>query len=267
MARVDAALLRRRDVLAAGVLCLAGGLGAGWVGEEAGAAQRSGRTTTAAARAAVDPRSVSRVRTDRPWLALTFDDGPDPAFTPAVLDTLARFGAVATFFVVGRNALAHPGLVARALAEGHVVANHTHDHLWLDQLHPAQVAAQLDRGSADLRSVGVPATGVFRPPRGLTDQTVAGLTRARGLRSVFWSDCLEAHHQGTTARAVGEVIDHARPGSIVLAHDGGRIDGPNPQWLDRSRTVDALPRLLAGLERRGLRTTTLPDLLAAAAGT
>jgi len=203
------------------------------------------------------------VRTDRPWLALTFDDGPDPAFTPAVLDVLARFGATATFFVVGRNALAHPHLVARAVAEGHVIANHTHDHRWLDRLDPAGVADEVDRGAADLAAVGVAASGIFRPPRGLTSPSVAGLTRRRGLRSVFWSDCLEAHHRGSRARSAGEVVDAAGPGSILLAHDGGRIDGPNPQRIDRSRTVESLPLLLAGLERRRLRTVTLPQLLRA----
>jgi chitooligosaccharide deacetylase len=195
-------------------------------------------------------------------VALTFDDGPDPAFTPAVLDVLAHFGATATFFVVGRNALAHPGLVARAVAEGHVVANHTHDHRWLDRLDAAEVADEVDRGAADLAAVGVAASGIFRPPRGLTSPAVAGLTRRRGLRSVFWSDCLEAHH-GSMSRSVGAVVDHAGPGSVVLAHDGGRIDGPNPQRLDRSRTVESLPGLLAGLERRRLRTVALPRLLQA----
>ena len=255
-------VLRRRDVLSAGALCLIGGLGAGLLGEEAGATPSQVRTTTSAARRAVDARAVSRVRTARPWLALTFDDGPDPAFTPAVLDVLAHFGATATFFVVGRNALAHPGLVARAVAEGHVVANHTHDHRWLDRLDPAAVADEVDRGAADLAAVGVTGSGIFRPPRGLTSPAVAGLTRRRGLRSVFWSDCLEAHH-GPMSHSVAAVVDRAGPGSVVLAHDGGRIDGPNPQRLDRSRTVESLPGLLAGLERRRLRTVTLPQLLRA----
>jgi len=68
-------------------------------------------------------------------------------------------------------------------------------------------------------------------------------------------------HTTARARSAGEVVDAAGPGAILLAHDGGRIDGPNPQRIDRSRTVQSLPLLLAGLERRRLRTVTLPQLL------
>jgi peptidoglycan-N-acetylglucosamine deacetylase len=253
--------LVRRELLVGAGFCLLG-LGALVTAEEGAAASRGGGpTTTPSARRAADRRAVSRVVTVEPVLALTFDDGPDPEYTPAVLDVLARFGVRATFFVVGRNALAHPELVTRAVREGHVVANHTRDHLWLDRLAREEVGSQIRQGRSDLARLGVYPNGLFRPPRGWTSPTVAEVTHRMGLRSVFWNDCLEAHHSVRIDDASAAVIGRAHPGSIILAHDGGRIAGPNPERIDRSRTVEMLPRVLAGIERRGLRAVTLHRLL------
>ena len=255
-------LLRRELMVGAGFCLLAAAAVA--AADEGGAASAAGGpTTTPAARRAVDARAVSRVRTGLPLVALTFDDGPDPDYTPHVLDVLARFGARATFFAVGRNAAAHPGLIARALREGHVVANHTRDHLWLDQVSRTRVESEVRDGGADLARLGVPGHGLFRPPRGWTSPTVAEVTERAGLRSIFWSDCIEAHARQDVRTAAAGIVRRAHHGSIILAHDGGRIDGPNPQRIDRSRTVETLPHVLAGLARRGLRSVTLPQLLRA----
>ena len=79
---------------------------------------------------AIDPRAVSSVPTSAPLVALTFDDGPDPAYTPRVLEILAQHQVRATFFMIGRSAARHPELVAAVLTAGHTIANHTQDHLW-----------------------------------------------------------------------------------------------------------------------------------------
>lgn len=218
-------------------------------------------TENAWSRELVDPDAVTTVPTAADAVALTFDDGPDPRFTPRVLDVLAAAGATATFFVVGRNALEHPDLVRRMVAEGHEVANHTQDHVWLDGLDAAAVRHQITTGSASLRAVGAPQPHLFRPPKGWTSRAVARGATGLGLRSVFWTDCLEARlHHGVPA-AVQLIADGARPGSVLLLHDGGRVTGPNPEQLDRSRTVEALPRLLAQLRRRGLAAVSLRRLL------
>lgn len=266
---------RRRFLASLAGTCLLAGL-AGVQEVEATEARSAGdggegnprhHTVVAAERALVDPRSFRRVWTTRPLVALTFDDGPDPEYTPRVLDILAHWGARATFFVVGRNAQARPDLLARALQEGHTLANHTMDHLYLDSLTTAAVAAQVDRGQAALRHQGAGSDPWFRPPRGWTSSTVASVTAGRGLRSVFWTDCLEAHAGGRGAAAVGAaaartVAGAAQPGSVLLAHDGGRITGPNPQRIDRSFTVETLPLLLRGLHARGLRPVSLTELVA-----
>ena len=222
---------------------------------------RSAHTDTSWSRMLVDSYAVSVVHTGADAVALTFDDGPDPRFTPRVLDVLAEAGATATFFVVGRNATEHPGLVRRIVGEGHEVANHTQDHIWLDGLDDAGVRGQIVTATASLRAAGAPAPQLFRPPRGWTSRTVARASAALGLRTVFWSDCLEAWlHHGVQAAAC-QVADGARPGSVLLLHDGGCVHGRNAEQLDRGPTVEALPRLLAQLRRRGLVVASLRPLL------
>lgn len=251
--------LRRRTVLRAVVSSCAVAAGGALAGEW----PLDPHTDSAWSRSLIDPEAVTRVDTAVDAVALTFDDGPDPRFTPHMLDVLARSGASATFFVVGRNALEHPELVRRILAEGHEVGNHTQDHVWLDRLGVGAVRAQITAGSASLRAVGAPEPHLFRPPRGWTTRDVARSATTLGLRSVFWTDCLEARlHTGVRAGATA-VADSARPGSVLLLHDGGSLTGPNAQHLDRGGTVEALPLLLANLRRRGLRAASLRQLLPA----
>ncbi|WP_242652704.1 polysaccharide deacetylase family protein [Intrasporangium flavum] len=219
-------------------------------------------TDSPALRHDVDPHGVTWVRTDRPWVALTFDDGPDPRFTPDVLDVLREYGCRATFFAVGRNVEAHPDLAARIVAEGHRLSNHTHDHLWLDRVDPDTITDQLVRGRRAVAAHDVTGASLVRPPRGWTSRVVARRTSDLALRSVFWSACLESslHDAPPTA---GEAFGASLSvGDVVLAHDGGRIEGPNPQDLDRSRSVAALPHVLERLRRRGLVGVPVQDLVA-----
>lgn len=245
---------RRQALLGAAGSCVVALAGA-----DRSASTGSAHTTTWATRAAVDPTAFHRVATREPLVGLTFDDGPDPDYTPAVLDVLARFGARATFFTIGRNIELHPGLARRALAEGHELANHTADHLWLDALGPRAVAEQLLGGGRALSGVG--GTGRwFRPPRGWTSPTVAASAGDLRLRSVYWTVCVEAHGTATRAATAEHLATGALPGTIVLAHDGGTVTGPNAQHVDRSFTLDTLPLLLRALERRGLRAVSVSRL-------
>ena len=196
-------------------------------------------------------------------IALSFDDGPDPAYTPEVLDILRHYDAKATFFVVGVNALAHPDLIAQQRAAGHSFGNHTFDHPDLDVLPGAEVASELERGRRALLDAGVPSTNLFRPPKGYTDRQVRVEADRDRYTTVFWDTCVERFVNHTsTRRGVRQVLQGVRPGGILLAHDGGTIAG-RAGSIDRSRTLAALPLVLETLRDRGYRFVDVPTLLAA----
>lgn len=185
-------------------------------------------------------------------IALTFDDGPDPRFTPAILDILRERGARATFFVVGEQAQRYPELIERILAEGHEIAHHTHSHPHMDRLSEAEVAAEMDECLAELRGQGAEPRW-YRPPRAKFDDTQDALAAERGMRVAMWARCLERQRFRTAEEMAYTVAAETCDGDIVLAHDG---------LLDRSRTVEALPLYLGCLEDCGIRSVTLSELAA-----
>ncbi len=191
-------------------------------------------------------------RQQRRELALTFDDGPDPATTPAVLDALADAGTHATFFVVLPLAQAHPEMLRRILAEGHEVAPHAvkHRHAWLRTpwsaaLEPVRAARRL----AEL--TGQPAR-YYRPPHGAyTLATLLGL-RWAGLLGVHWSvEGRDWKPDSTPKRSVRHVMAHVHPGAVVVLHDAG---------VGARITVPALPELLRRLQEREYSLVRLSEL-------
>lgn len=254
---LGALVVSRRTALTGAVLCAASGAGLA-VTDDGRLELALGPTSSPQSRRAADRDCVSYVRTHRPVLSLTFDDGPDPRYTPAVLDLLRRYDARATFFVVGANAAAHPDLVARMRAEGHEVANHTHDHAHLTEISDAEVRDQIARGR---RVIGDAGARLLRPPVGRTSTSVAEVARSLGERQAFWSSCLEAClHDGARVggTGLGEALD---PGAVVLAHDGGRVEGRWAQEYPRDQTVEALPHLLEALAARGLSSVPVGELV------
>jgi peptidoglycan/xylan/chitin deacetylase (PgdA/CDA1 family) len=192
-------------------------------------------------------RSATTSRT----IALTFDDGPDPRWTPAILDRLAAAGARATFFCCGRAAARHPGLVRRAAALGEV-ANHSWSHPDLGMMDATQVRAEIDRTHETLAAILGHPPRLFRPPYGNIRGAVLVAAAIHRYRLVLWSDVVQ--RAGATAdRDVARLTDALAPGQILLAHDGRG---------DRAGVVERLPRLLTSLHRAGYAVTTITDLLA-----
>ncbi|WP_164473428.1 polysaccharide deacetylase family protein [Deinococcus psychrotolerans] len=188
-------------------------------------------------------------------LALTFDDGPDPSTTPAVLNALAAVGARATFFVVVDKAEAHPDLIARMLSAGHQVELHAvkHRHTWLRS--PWGALLEPRRGAARLSKVLGRPVRYHRPPHGAyTLATVLG-QRWAGLTGAHWSVESRDWHPDFSAQAVRErVLSRSRPGAVTVMHDAGP---------GAAKTVAALPVLLSELQARGYAfhpLATLPGL-------
>ncbi|MGN6664629.1 MAG: polysaccharide deacetylase family protein [Solirubrobacterales bacterium] len=178
-------------------------------------------------------------------VALTFDDGPSVVQTPQVLAILDRLHAHATFFEEGRHVHGREALMRQILASGDEIGNHSFDH----PRDPGY--GELARTDRYIRR----ATGfepcLFRPPYGLLDPKVVSAARRTGLQIVLWSlDSHDDHHPGVAA-IESNVVAAARPGSIVLMHDGGH----HPQ------TVRALPAIIRGLRRLGFGFATVTELL------
>jgi peptidoglycan/xylan/chitin deacetylase (PgdA/CDA1 family) len=166
-------------------------------------------------------RAECRGRAGRMKVALTFDDGPDPASTPQLLDLLRREGISATFFCIGRNVAAHPELAARIVAEGHMLGNHSYRHPWfISILGGRWLRRELERAQRAIEE----ATGVraryFRPPSGMTGPNFARTLRRAGLTLVGW-DVRSFDTLGSARRVIERVVGKARDGSIILLHDGG----------------------------------------------
>lgn len=202
--------------------------------------------------------AVVRVDTGQRIVALTFDDGPDPRWTPRVLALLRQYHAHATFFEVGKNVVAHPDLVHAVLDDGNEIADHTWDHPDLEIVPTVVVKQEITDGANAITQVGAPPPKYFRPPKGFTDEAVGVLANANQYRTIFWDLCLEhfVDHTPNMPEAVVDMLSRVRPGSIILAHDGG--------IPDRTKTLKTLPLLLEGLKARGYKMVDVTQLLKAA---
>jgi peptidoglycan/xylan/chitin deacetylase (PgdA/CDA1 family) len=173
-------------------------------------------------------------------IALTIDDGPDPTWTPPVLALLARLDIRATFCVIGRQAAAHPTLVADVAAAGHQIANHTYTHRFLGSASPGRISTEIGRTTEAIAKVtGGRRPRLFRAPGGEWSGAVLAECAAQGLRPLDWSVDPRDWSRPGTASIVKTIMTTTTPGSIILEHDGGG---------DRSQTLQALtialPRLL-----------------------
>ncbi|WP_280714525.1 polysaccharide deacetylase family protein [Kitasatospora sp. MAP5-34] len=183
---------------------------------------------------------------DDKLVALTIDDGPDPTHTPIVLSILKQHGIRATFFLVGENAAAHPGLVREIAQQGHHVANHTWTHPDLRQLPDAQVRDELERTSDVLqKATGKPPTW-FRSPGGDWCKVALRTCSELGMRPMGWSVDPRDWSRPGTSKITTRVLGAVRPGSIVLNHDGGG---------DRSQTIAAMRAYLPVLIEDGYQFT------------
>lgn len=200
---------------------------------------------------------VTGVATHRPFAALTFDDGPHPENTPALLEILARHDARATFFMIGELAMRHPSLVRDVARAGHVVANHSWSHLSFPLLTARERYEQLRRCREALAPYGVM---LFRPPYGHQTLGSRWQTLCAGYEVVAFNvhaeDWLSRRAEWMSERLVQRI----RPGSIVILHDNlyrSTLTGSQP---DRQPMLQALDHALERLQHR-FRFITVPELL------
>ena len=185
---------------------------------------------------------------------LTFDDGPDPRWTPAVLDVLAAARVPATFFVIGRLATAHAPLVRGACTAGHVVGCHSysHRHPWL--LSSERARREVIDGSNAIADVIGRAPQWYRPPHGRLSRAIREAAGEAGLRVALWSVSAIDWGPFASPARIRSRLRMLRAGDIVLMHDGPlRHNRPD-------RTLHVLPDVLAGLAKHGPAPAPLPTV-------
>jgi peptidoglycan/xylan/chitin deacetylase (PgdA/CDA1 family) len=193
-------------------------------------------------------RSVVPVDGDGPVVALSFDDGPDPTWTPQVLDILHGLGIRAAFCLVGRSARAHPALVRAIRDAGHVLCDHSENHpLHLDRRPPQDIEHEVGDAAANIAVAAGVRPVYFRPPGGAFAPVITDVSHHNGMRVLGWAIDPRDWKAKSPDDVVGYIMAGIRPGEIVLLHDGGG---------NRGATVAALLPLVHALADRGYRFTT-----------
>lgn len=193
-------------------------------------------------------------------IALTFDDGPDAAITPRVLDLLDEYGMQATFFVIGENALAHPELTREIARRGHQVENHSfHHHAHFSVYGYRRLGREIDAAQQALAQLTGRAPRFFRAPAGFRSPLLDPILARRGLRYISWTRRGFDAVGTDAARVLARLTRNLRGGDVLLLHDGSEARTAQGEPL----VLAALPGLLEKLRERGLRSvrldTAIPD--------
>jgi len=167
-------------------------------------------------------RSLCRIRTSEKAVALTFDDGPDPQTTPAVLDFLRERGLRATFFCVGEKVRKHTALASRIASEGHEVENHSFSHSpWTNLFTTGHLKTEMERTQSEIAAATGRTPVFFRPPIGLTNLRVFKAARASRLEVVGYTVRGLDRRDDPPERIAGRLLTKSGPGAILLLHDAG----------------------------------------------
>jgi peptidoglycan/xylan/chitin deacetylase (PgdA/CDA1 family) len=199
---------------------------------------------------AEEKTTVSSVHVDSPYIAMTFDDGPNEKLTPKLLDLLAQHHIHATFFVLGENAIQHPEILKRAVQEGHEIGNHSWSHPNLAKASEETVRSQIKRTEDLITNVIGSRPTLFRPPYGsLTAHQKHFIHDQLAYEIILWEvDPLDWKKPGPNIVST-RIVKETRPGSIILAHD------------IHAQTIEAMPATFTELENKGFKFVTVTELL------
>lgn len=202
---------------------------------------------------------VRRGSGELPVIALSFDDGPSPIYTPAILEILAEKDVSATFFVTGRHAEKYPAVIKRMATEGHEIGNHTYTHRDLVPVSRRRLFWEIRRTERVIRRITGRTLRLFRPPRGIYSNAVRRALVEDGYTLVLWSvssaDWCALPPEALTRR----VLRYARNGAIILFHDSGAL--VKREGGSRAGTVKALPAIIEQLQAQGFQLVTVGELI------
>jgi peptidoglycan/xylan/chitin deacetylase (PgdA/CDA1 family) len=189
---------------------------------------------------------------------LSFDDGPNPAATDWILETLAEHQVPAAFFMVGAHVRRFPGIARRVATAGHEIGNHTESHVKLHRRGPARIRFELETAHARISEATGVAPRSFRAPHGYRNPFVTTTVRRLGYEVFGWSFGVWDSDKPGAEEIRQRVRRKIRPGSIVLLHDG---DGYDPLG-DRTQTAAALPGIIEDVRQAGYDFRPLWELVA-----
>lgn len=194
--------------------------------------------------------SYNSIKTDQKVVAMTFDDGPHPSNTPRLLKILRDRNIKATFYLVGKNAKAYPGIVRQMVAEGHEIGNHTWTHGSLTSMSDEQIRRELRQTSDAIFEASGYRPQTIRPPYGAINQRIKELMFAEfGYPTIMWSVDPQDWRKPGVSVVTSRIVTAAHPGAILLAHD---IHAP---------TIDAMPATFDQLLAKGYRFVTVSQLM------
>ena len=192
-------------------------------------------------------------------VALTFDDGPSPQWTPRILVELDHAGVKATFFMLGEHVDRFPAIARMVAEKGHEIGNHTYDHALLPFNNKNDIARELNECARAIRQATGKETVLFRPPKAwLTPAEKAEIKRL-GYRTVLWSLNSKDWVTFDDKFIIRFLVNHVRPGDIILFHDSGGVFGV--EGGDRHETVQTIVPLVRKLRAKGYRFVTVSELV------
>ncbi|MFD1677114.1 polysaccharide deacetylase family protein [Alicyclobacillus fodiniaquatilis] len=195
-----------------------------------------------------------QVKTEKKVVALTFDDGPDPTYTPKILRLLERYHDHATFFLIGSKVQQYPEVTHQVFSLGNELGNHTFSHCHIADMSERELSQELRKtNDAIVRATGL-SPKYFRPPRGFYDENSVLTAHQNGYPVIMWSWDEDSHDWQApgVGKIVQTVLKHVHSGDIILFHDGTN---------NSKQTVAALTTILPTLQREGYKCVTISELL------
>jgi len=203
--------------------------------------------------------TIYKVKTSEKKIALTFDDGPSPDWTPQILDALKSENIKATFFMIGHHVQSYPEIAKRVADEGHTIANHGYAHCVMLYYKPAEIEEEVKYTEHVIREVTGQTTKYFRPPKAWLRKSIKEKIKSMGYHVVLWSlnskDWVSFNHK-TMVRYLSRKIKN---GDIILFHDSGNV--LKAEGGDRRQTVKCIPLLAKTLRAKGYSFCSVAELI------
>ncbi|AOY75894.1 polysaccharide deacetylase family protein [Clostridium formicaceticum] len=192
--------------------------------------------------------------TDQKIVALTFDDGPHPRYTPKILDLLKEYDIKATFFVLGKHVERYPETVKRMIAEGHEIGNHTYSHINVRESSKEKIEEEFEKTQRAVFSLTGVKPQFFRPPFGFYNEATVGIAREAGCKIILWSTHQDSKDWSNPGiyKIIETVLTKTQNGDIILLHD--YVEG-------ESQTLEALKEILPELKNRGYSFVTISQVI------